>query len=111
MEIARAISGREQELIGLCRETGVRKLYAFGSSVRDDFRMETSDFDLVVEMSEADPVVRGGMLLALWDRLETFFRKPVDLVTMESLRNPVFIQEVNRTKVPLYDGVTQKVLV
>ncbi len=84
-------------------------LYAFGSSVTDQFNEQTSDVDLLVEIDEADPIERGEKLMSLWDTLEDFFDRKVDLLTNSSLKNPILKNNIERTKVLLYDGRGQKV--
>jgi predicted nucleotidyltransferase len=43
----------------LCKEHKVRYLYAFGSSVTDQFNDNTSDIDILVEIDVPDPIERG----------------------------------------------------
>jgi len=87
----------------LCRTHKVATLHAFGSSVHGPFSA-ISDVDLVVDLEPKAPLVFGELLLDLWDRLETFFGRKVDLLTMRSVKNPVMRQEIERTKVLVYDG-------
>jgi predicted nucleotidyltransferase len=39
----------------------------------------------------------------LADNFEKLFKRPVDLVTDKSLKNPYFIKSVNQTKTLLYE--------
>ena len=39
----------------LCARHGVSRLYAFGSALRDSFRPDESDLDLLVEFSPMEP--------------------------------------------------------
>ena len=48
--------------------------------------------------------------MSIWDQLETFFQRKVDLLTDSSIRNPILRKNINQTKVLLYDGSGQKVL-
>ena len=86
-------------------------MYAFGSSVTDRFDEETSDIDLLVEIGETDPIERGEKLISLWDNMETFFDRKVDLLTEASIKNPVLRKNIDRTKILIYDGSGQKVFV
>lgn len=95
----------------ICERHGIKSLYAFGSSVTDRFDPRRSDIDLLVEMKEMDPLERGEQLLSLWDKLEAFFQRKVDLLTAKSLRNPYLSQSINDTKVLLYDYQGEKVFV
>lgn len=43
-------------------------------------------------------------LLSLWDKLEALFKRKVDLLTEDSIRNPYLKSNINRTKKLVYDG-------
>lgn len=58
-----------------------------------------------------DPLEKGEKLLALWDRLEAFFHRKVDLLTRKALKNPFLVESINQTKVLLYDNQRKEVLV
>ena len=45
------------------------------------------------------------------DKLEDFFGRKVDLLTLRSVKNPVMREEIERTKVLVYDGSQAQVLV
>ncbi len=94
----------------LCEEHEVATLHAFGSAVHGPFG-EKSDVDLVVDLKARDPLHFGELMLKLWDRLETFLDRKVDLLTMRSVKNPVIREEIERTKVLVYDGSQAQVLV
>lgn len=108
--IAELINKDRQGFLDLCKRCQVAYIYAFGSSVRSDFRPD-SDVDVLVDVKPKDELEAGGALLDLWDGLETFFQRPVDLLTQRSLRNPYLIAEIERTKKLIYDGTRQEVLV
>jgi predicted nucleotidyltransferase len=95
----------------LCKNHKVKYLYAFGSSVNDKFDFTKSDIDLLVEIDTNDPIDRGEKLIALWDLFEVFFQRKVDLLTESSIRNPFLRKSVDLTKVLIYDGSGQKILV
>ena len=95
----------------LCQLHKVKYLYAFGSSVTDRFDYDKSDIDLLVEIDDADPVERGEKLISLWDTFESFFHRKVDLLTDSSIRNPYLRKSIDSTKILIYDGSGQKVLI
>jgi len=88
----------------------VASLHAFGSSVRGGSK-DSSDVDLVVDLKTKDPLRFGELMLDLWDKLELFFGRKVDLLTLRSVKNPVMREEIERTKVLVYDGSQAQVLV
>ena len=95
----------------LCQLHKVRSLYAFGSSVTDRFDYDKSDIDLLVEIDDPDPIERGEKLISLWDTFEIFFHRKVDLLTDSSIHNPYLRKSIDSTKVLIYDGASQKVLI
>ncbi len=99
-------------LFALCQRLGVQQLYGFGSSVTDRFDPARSDVDVVVSFPPGlDPLDRGQRLLDLWDALEELFDRRVDLVTPESLRNPIFKLELDETKELIYDAAHSQIAV
>ena len=111
MVIKEEISKRLNDFISLCQTHKVKYLYAFGSSVTDRFDAEKSDIDLLVEIEATDPLERGEKLISLWDNFEIFFHRKVDLLTESSIRNPYLQKNIDSTKILIYDGTGQKVLV
>lgn len=105
------IKERYTDFVELCRSHKVGKIYAFGSSITDHFDPTQSDIDLVVYVDIDDPVDRGETLLSLWDKLEALFKRKVDLLTEDSIRNPYLKANINRTKKLIYDGEGEKVFV
>ena len=103
MDITGIISGRYNDFVTLCKTHKVSRLYAFGSSVTGGFNPETSDIDIIVRLEIEDPVIRGQMLISLWDDLELFFGKKVDLLTEDSVRNPYLRKSISETKKLIYD--------
>lgn len=104
--IAKDRSGFQQ----LCEAHEVAQLHAFGPSVKGGFN-SASDIDMIVDLKTKDPLRYGELMLDLWDKLEAFFGRRVDLLTMRSMKNPVLREEVERTKVLIYDGSRSQVLV
>jgi uncharacterized protein len=104
MIIKDLIYNRDKDFIDLCKNHRVKQIYAFGSSVSDDFDPEKSDIDLLVEIDEPDPIERGEKILSLWDKLEVFFKRKVDLLTNPNIRNPYLKQSIDETKVLIYDA-------
>ena len=108
MNLATIIKEKYSDFIGLCRLYKVDKMYAFGSSITEQFNPQTSDIDLVVKVNIDDPADRGEALLLLWDKLEALFKRKVDMLTDESIKNPYLRTSIDRTKKLIYDG--EKVL-
>lgn len=69
------------------------------------------DIDLLVEIDDSDPIEKGEKLISLWDTFEDFFHRKVDLLTDSSIRNPFLRKRIDSTKILIYDGSGQKVLI
>jgi hypothetical protein len=110
MVITSEIHGKKNDFVTLCKNHKVKYLYAFGSSVTDSFNPD-SDIDLLVEIDSEDPIEKGEKLLSLWDMFESFFNRRVDLLTDSSIKNPFLRKNITSTKVLIYDGPGQKILV
>ena len=91
-------------LAGLCRRFKVRRLYLFGSGVRENFRPESSDLDFLVALDESRPAEYTENYFGLAHELERLFGRRVDLVTERSVRNPYFRQVIEATRQLVYEG-------
>ena len=109
MGIKNDIRNRLTDFKDLCIEHRVKTMYAFGSSITNRFDPLTSDIDLLVEVDYADPIERGEKLLSLWDKLETFFKRKIDLLTDSSIRNPVLRKNIDKHKILIYDRQRQEI--
>src|SRR5947207_11058908 len=98
MNINSLIKEKQADFISLCHEHKVSKMYAFGSSITDNFDPVKSDIDVIVELNIADPIEYGEALLSLWDNLEAFFERKVDLLTDDSISNPYLKKSIESTK-------------
>ena len=85
----------------LCLEHKVKSLFAFGSVVSDHFT-ESSDIDLLISFQAMEPVDYADHYFDIPNKFEEIFKRPVDLVTDKSLKNPYFIKSVNKNKMLLY---------
>lgn len=111
MDLMTLIKEKHTDFVDLCRSHKVSKFYAFGSSITDHFDPNKSDIDIVIKVDIDDPLDRGDTLLSLWDKLEALFKRKVDLLTEDSIRNPYLKANINRTKKLIYDGEGEKVFV
>lgn len=96
------IDTQRQQLEELCRRFHVKRLDLFGSAAAGAFRSETSDLDFLVEFEPADEMNTADQYFGLLEGLKALFKREIDLVSVRAMRNPYFIQEVNRTRALLY---------
>jgi len=83
-----------------CKRWSITEFSVFGSVLRDDFRPD-SDIDVLVSI---DPKAHIGLfeLIDMKLELEKLFKRPVDLVEKEGLRNPYRRQAILRTAQVIY---------
>lgn len=90
-------------ITALCKQHKVKGLYAFGSAVRGELGPD-SDVDLLLDLPLEDPEAFSEHYWALEEALGNLFQRPVDLISKRALRNQYFLQELERTKIPLYEA-------
>ena len=92
------VSNNLSEIRRLLNQHKVKRAYAFGSVCTDKFN-EQSDIDLLIAFQEGmEPIERGENWWTLLYALQNLFKREVDLVAEDTLRNPYFIKSVNASK-------------
>ncbi len=109
MDLKGAISSKSDEFLTLCITHDVETMYAFGSATNDKFDEGKSDIDLLVKLTTQDPIERGEKLMDLWEKLENFFQRKVDLLTSTSIKNPFLLKSIDSSKILIYDRQRQEV--
>jgi len=87
-----------------CHELSVKRLRLFGSAAQGDFKIEGSDLDFIVEFSEPTKPGIADRFLSLANALETIFQRPVDLLTENSIRNPIFRKNIEASHQTVYEN-------
>ena len=96
------ISQHSDELAELCRRHHVKRLEVFGSAAVENFNPDTSDIDFLVAFQ---PLPAGGKAdFALLEDLKRLFDRSVDLVVDRAIENPYFRQNVDKSKVAVYES-------
>lgn len=88
----------------LCKEHKVKELYVFGSRGKRGHPTKDSDFDLLVDINEDDPINKGRLLLNLYLEFEKLFNSKIDLVSSDSVRNPILTEYIWNSRELIYDG-------
>jgi predicted nucleotidyltransferase len=96
------LENRMDQLRERCRERHVRRLEAFGSAVGGDFDPATSDVDFLVDFESLSPAAHAKAYFGLLGDLQDMFRRNVDLVEVEAIRNPFFLRSIAGQRVVLY---------
>ncbi|NOZ47158.1 MAG: hypothetical protein GXO79_10310 [Chlorobi bacterium] len=105
------IKDKLTDIYKLCQKFHVEQLYVFGSVVKKN-EHKNSDIDFLVYFKNN---------LALLDyadnffdfiyELEKLFERKIDMVSGKAMKNPYFIQEVEKTKHLIYDRFNKKVAI
>lgn len=86
----------------LCELNKVNSLFAFGSVTTDKFRPD-SDIDLVVDIDDNDPISYSDKYFNLKFQLEEILKRQIDLLEQKAIRNKFLKNEIDRTKVLIYE--------
>ena len=89
-----------KKIAEFCKRWNILEFSLFGSALRDDFR-PTSDVDVLVSI---DPKAKIGLfeIAEMVIELEEMFKRPVDFVEKEGLRNPYRRSEILNTARVIY---------
>lgn len=88
----------------LCKTYYVDNLFLFGSAAKNQFN-ENSDLDFLVNFSsDLELLDYANNYFDFLEELKQLFNREVDLVTEKSLKNPILIQEINQTKIAVYES-------
>ncbi|MFC1634669.1 nucleotidyltransferase family protein [Planctomycetota bacterium] len=99
----RLIEDNREAIDHLCTRYRVRRLEVFGSSLTDkNFHSEQSDLDFLVEFLPLKQGEYADAYFGLLEALEELFGRHVDLVMPGAIKNPYFLESVNRNRMVLY---------
>ena len=90
------------DLPGLCRHYGVLRLDLFGSAAAGTEHREQSDLDFLVEFIAPSSAGYADDFFGFKEALERLFERSVDLVVASAIRNPYFLESVQRARRPVY---------
>jgi len=98
------LENRKADLVAICRDLSIKRLYAFGSVVSDDFR-DDSDIDFLISFHDDltfDEYTNNYFQLHY--KLRELFNRDIDIVTERTLSNPYFIESINESKQLIYEA-------
>ncbi len=90
-----------EDIKRLCVRHKVRRLYAFGSVITDNYN-ESSDVDLIVDFEPIDIAQYVDNYYDFKFSLEDVFHKPIDLLEEKAIKNPYFRQPVDKQRQLIY---------
>jgi uncharacterized protein len=100
----------KNEIIALCDKYSVDELYAFGSVLNDTFTKE-SNIDLLVRFGDVNLFDYFDNYMDFKESLENLFNRNVDLVEIQTLKNPILKGSINNEKTLIYGRADSKVSV
>ncbi|MDQ8054302.1 MAG: nucleotidyltransferase domain-containing protein [Pedobacter sp.] len=85
----------------LCSTHSVDKMYIFGSALNSNFNSK-SDMDFLVKFKSIDLANYFDNYMDFKEKLKNLFGRDIDLVEEQTLRNPILIRSINRSKELVY---------
>lgn len=95
------IDNNMESLKRLCNIYNVDKMYLFGSALNSNFN-DKSDIDFLVKFKQMELSKYFENYLDFKENLESLFNREIDLLEEQTLRNPILIKSINRTKELIY---------
>ena len=86
----------------ICRSLAVNRLDLVGSAARDDFQPERSDIDVVVDFEGSDRLFER--YFDLKQQLEACFKRNVDIIQMQALKNPYVKSTIEADRITVYES-------
>jgi hypothetical protein len=97
------IENNYEAIKDLCVKFRVRRLELFGSAIDDEnFDPENSDLDFLVEFQPLKQGEYADAYFGLLEAVENLFGRHVDLVMPRAIKNPYFLEVINRNRKVLY---------
>ena len=85
----------------LCKKHNVNSLYVFGSVLTDKFNDE-SDIDMIVSFKKIPLENYADNYFDLKFTLQDVLQRSVDLLEEQAIKNPYFLQNINKNKYLIY---------
>ncbi len=97
------IEDNYESLRRLCEQYRVQRLEVFGSALTGDgFDSEKSDMDFLVEFLPLKPGEHADCYFGLLEALQDLFSRHVDLVMPRAIKNPYFLESINKSREVIY---------
>ncbi len=88
----------------------VEELYAFGSVLTESFTNE-SDIDFLVRFGKIESQEYYDNYLDFKQALEKLFLRHVDLIEIQTIKNPILKQSINKNKLAIYERTDSEMAV
>lgn len=98
------IQNQADSVRSLCLNYGVQRLELFGSAVTSSKLHDAGDLDFLVEFQPKAYKAYADTYFGLLEDLQQLFGRPVDLVVGSAVKNPYFLQSIERTKTLVHEA-------
>lgn len=96
------IESKHTQIAELCQKYRVLRIELFGSATGEDFDPDQSDLDFLVQFQQMPPVEYANSFFGLRAALQSLFNRSIDLVELNTIRNPYFLKSIRDNRVVLY---------
>lgn len=90
------------EIEKICKKFEARSLTLFGSALTDEFDHEASDLDFLLELYGYERGLKR--YLAIKEELQDLFKRDVDLVMPEAIKNPYLKKSIFSKTLKCYES-------
>ncbi len=97
----RIIDNNIENVKKLCTLYNVETMYLFGSALNSNFNSK-SDIDLLVKFKPIELAYYFDNYINFKENLEIVLGRDIDLVEEQSLRNPILIESIEKSKKLIY---------
>jgi len=104
------IKKHRNKLTALCKKYKVRELYVFGSVLTELFN-KNSDIDFLVKFGDVALYNYFDNYMDFKESLENLFERKVDLLEIQTLKNPILKRSIDKNKIKLYGRADSKMAV
>ena len=95
------IENHIEKLNRLCNTYHVDKMYLFGSALNSTFS-DKSDIDFLVKFKPFDLAEYFDNYMNFKENLKNLLGRDIDLLEEQTLKNPILINSINKTKELIY---------
>ena len=85
----------------ICSTYNVDKMYLFGSALNSNFN-DKSDIDFLVKFKSFELSQYFDNYINLKENLKNLFGREIDLLEEQTLKNPILINSINKSKELIY---------
>lgn len=104
------INQHKSKLTSLCKKYKVSELYVFGSVLTELFNKQ-SDIDFLVKFGDVELYNYFDNYMDFKESLENLFKRKVDLLEIQTLKNPILKRSIDRNKMKVYGRADSKMAV